>query len=118
MPGSNKEIDMKRLILVMLMFLACGCSFVQTVKDNNNSLLTLKNGQTKEEVLKIMGNPARNERYTQNDKILDVWYYRTGYDIYAIDENNFTPVIFKNDKLIGWGTDCYRQNVELAPISQ
>jgi len=109
---------MNKFLVVVLAMLLCGCAAIDSAKKNNDLMLTLKTGQAKDEVLKIMGNPARNENYSRGGKEVQVWYYRTNYDIYALHDDNFTPLVFKDDKLACWGNDCYRQEVEFTAADQ
>lgn len=112
---------MKRIILVLiLMLLASGCTYAKMARKNNDLMLTLNAGQTKQEVLDIMGSPTKSEKYSSNKKEMDVWYYRTdsfatgGWDT----DDYFTPVIFENGKLVGWGNDLYFQKITARSMVQ
>ncbi len=108
-----------RLISVLIIAsLLCGCASMESAKKNNDLMLTLETGQTKGRVLGIMGSPSRNETYAINGKNVDVWFYRTSYDIYALEDDNFTPVIFEDDKLAGWGRNLYQQKIEYRSVDQ
>jgi outer membrane protein assembly factor BamE (lipoprotein component of BamABCDE complex) len=102
---------MKKVILIFAVFLLFGCSYEKIAKKNNELMLTLDRGQTKQEVLKIMGNPSKNEKYFADNNEMDVWFYRTssfvsgGWD----SDDYFTPMVFENGKLTGWGNDFYEQ---------
>jgi hypothetical protein len=53
----------------------------------------------------IVNNPYRSETLQGKDKVIEVLYYVTdikGEDA-AIDEHVFTPLVFDEGKLIGWG---------------
>lgn len=103
---------MKIILVTALVCLLCGCGYFKTAERNNELMLTLKTGQTKEEVLKIMGEPSKNEKYAIGGKDTDIWFYRTDWDIYAMDADNFTPMVFEDGKLACWGKDCYEQKIE------
>lgn len=103
---------MKKILLVICVFFLCGCACAKTARRNNDLLLTLNIGQGKQEVLQIMGNPSRNERYSSGGKETEIWYYRTDVDIYGSEDDNFTPVVFENGKLAGWGRNFYDERIE------
>jgi len=88
---------------------------------NNKKMLSLKIGQSKSEVLSIMGNPAKTESYDLGGgEVIEFYFYRTQgwstHQTYDVDFQ-FTPVAFHNDKLVGWGRNYYdkvtRQQLEL-----
>jgi len=109
---------MKRVLVIMLALFLCGCGYMKAAKKNNDLMLTLKTGQTKDQVLGIMGDPSRNEKYNTNGKNIDVWFYRTDTDIYALEDDNFTPVIFEDDRLVGWGRNLYEEKIEYRSMIQ
>jgi len=90
-----------------------GCSYGKIAKRNNELMLTLKIGQEKKEVLQVMGSPTKNETYMKNGKEIDIWFYRTSS--FATDawdsDNYFTPMVFEDGKLTGWGRDFYQQRI-------
>lgn len=74
-------------------------------------MLSLKIGQTRGEVLNIMGDPAKTESYDLgNGNVVVFYFYRTegwsNQTLYDTDRQ-FTPVAFQNDKVIGWGRNYY-----------
>jgi len=111
---------MKRILLFFVIFLLAGCCYGKTAKKNNELMLTLDPGQTKQEVLKVMGNPSKNERYSSDSKEVEVWFYRTssffsgGWD----PDDYFTPLVFENGKLSGWGRDFYAQKVRSSYMTR
>ena len=85
-----------------------GCAAVnplQRAKENVENSKKLRVGMTKAEVLKIMGEPERNESFSQPD----VWFYY--FDINWLDgfitEDECFPLLFKDGKLLGWGNAFY-----------
>lgn len=85
-----------------------GCATVnpyQRAKENVANSKKLRLGMTKAEVLKIMGEPERNESFNQPD----VWFYY--FDINWLDgfitEDECFPLVFKDGKLLGWGNAFY-----------
>lgn len=101
----------RNFLLIIAILCLCGCSVFKEAKKNNEAMLSLNAGQTKEEVLKIMGNPAKTEKYFLRGVDTDIWYYRTAVDIYGIEQDNFTPIIFEDGELIGWGKDYYQKKI-------
>jgi len=104
---------MKKALLLLAALSLCGCACYSAARKNNQLMLTLNIGQTTQEVTKIMGNPVRNEKYSSAGGVVDVWYYRTDCDLWAWDDDDLTPMVFKNGKLAGWGQNFYMQEVEL-----
>jgi len=60
-----------------------------------------------DEVSKVMGPPDKTELYRgkNNEAILVYLYITEGKDIYrrTWNESNYTPFVFVNDRLHGWG---------------
>jgi outer membrane protein assembly factor BamE (lipoprotein component of BamABCDE complex) len=106
--------DMKRIFMVFLILSVYGCSYGRQAKRNNDLMLTLNVGQTKEEVLKVMGSPSKNEKVYTKGKDTDVWYYKTStFMANSWDpEDCLTPMVFENGKLLGWGKDFYEHKIE------
>ena len=59
-----------------------------------------------DEVVGIMGQPNRTElhRGKEGEQIL-VYLYITEYPTWKRTEAHYTPFVFENDKLTGWGWD-------------
>ncbi|MGA1979343.1 MAG: DUF3192 domain-containing protein [Sedimentisphaerales bacterium] len=119
---------MKKVAVVSVLFvLAAGCtSSLDRVRTaNRRNILKLSVGMTKEQSLAIMGNksgggrfgeptvnsPYKSEILQSREKTFEVLYYYTDIKsvIYAanpatITDNELTPLVFDNGKLIGWGT--------------
>jgi hypothetical protein len=122
------------LIITMLLFLVGCTAFFYTpqdlMSDNRAHLSSLHPGLTKDEAIKIMGtegkskcnkififaicisseiinNPYRTTGFQSEGKAYDILYYWTDVkqkdDVITDDE--LTPLIFENGKLIGWGRD-------------
>ena len=71
-------------------------------------------GMTKQRVLEIFGNdsyyaftnPYKSEVFPTKDGVVEIIYYYTDYIDYGSGkslETGLTPIIFKNNKVIGWG---------------
>lgn len=75
---------------------------------NQEKAKQLRVGMTKQEVLKIMGEPLRHEVYNKPD----LWYYYIDtkwHDTYTT-EDECLPLVFKDGKLQGWGREFYNRN--------
>jgi hypothetical protein len=68
---------------------------------------------TPEQVKGILGDPYSTEIFIDNrdNKTLLVWNYRTEYfiDIWGQGWQNITPFVFKDNALIGWGSDFCKE---------
>lgn len=62
---------------------------------------------TKAQVREIMGDPIENEEYATPN----VWYYYVNTQWYdgRTTEDECIPLVFKNDKLSGWGWDYFEK---------
>lgn len=96
---------------------------------NCNNLEKLKNNMSKEKVLEIMGekkidcvvgieeksidNPYKRELKTRGNRQFEVLYYYTHVKERdrKITEDELTPVVLENDRLIGWGWDFFEKTI-------
>ena len=80
---------------------------------NNQKMLSLKVGQSKRDVLQIMGDPTKTESYDLgNEVVVEFYFYRTqGWSNHDLQDTDtqFTPVAFQNNKLVGWGRNYYNK---------
>lgn len=85
---------------------------------NNTKMMNLQIGQSKQEVLNIMGPPTKREAYQlENSRTVEFLFYRTtgwSYGETGDKDYQFTPVAIENDKLIGWGRNFYDKVVHSA----
>ena len=91
-----------------LLLAACsgGCSTPWgTARKNVENSRNLRVGMTKNEVLEIMGEPIRDEKFCEPD----LWFYYIemvwGDGLTTPEE--CMPLVFEDGKLIGWGNDFY-----------
>lgn len=102
--------------LLLLLLVACGLALTLSAcnsfgyyeaRENLRKSAGLRIGMSKAQVLEVMGEPIRDEEYCRPD----IWFYYINplwYDgMPTIDE--CMPLVFKDDKLIGWGNDFYNQ---------
>lgn len=120
---------MKKLIALLLCLGLGGCASLSGVRTmNRENLLKLSIGMSKQEALNVMGtrsfatleegrinNPYRSEILSNKEgKIFEVLYYCTDEKRIdgAITDDELTPLIFDNGKLIGWGWSFLQDNVQ------
>ena len=103
--------NLVRLFTVLataLWLAACagGCStpWGQAKKNVENSR-NLRVGMTKNEVIEIMGEPIRDEKFCSPD----LWFYyiEMVWGDGLITPEECMPLVFEDGKLIGWGNDFY-----------
>ncbi len=105
---------MEKILVLLLCLGIAGCTYGEIAQRNSNKMLTLNKRQTKQEVLQVMGNPHRNEKYDMNGKDVDIWFYRTSWSEDGLEtDDEFTPMVFEDGKLIGWGRNFYDQKIKL-----
>ena len=98
------------VFVLTLILAACAGSPAQTsmrATENRKSMVGLKPNMTIEQVVKLMGPPDKTEMYRGNNDqaVLTYLYITEGMDLYRRrwNETNYTPLIFVNDRLSGWG---------------
>lgn len=117
-------------------FCLCGCAsssprqtMSELATDNNSKLAMLSVGMTKDQALSAMGtmpvnalcwfwrkkvnNPSRTEILEGQGNKFEVLYYYTNTDDWGwgcdISDDDLTPLVFYEGKLIGWGQSFLRQ---------
>jgi outer membrane protein assembly factor BamE (lipoprotein component of BamABCDE complex) len=95
---------MKKIVIVSIigLFLS-GCELVEHAQNREN-LNKIKIGMSMEEVKQIMGKPYRREAQDQTEW----WLYPTDEKtIFSTESDYHTPLVFENNKLIGWGKNFW-----------
>ena len=126
-----------KIIIVALLLVLAGCSniYLDTSdllrERNTGSLAKLTAGLGKETVMEMMGtepskgvfmwidNPYRSETLTGKDgKSYEVLYYYTDlkHRDDRITDDELTPLVFHDGKLIGWGYPFLDQRVPPRPV--
>ena len=110
---------MKKLLVLLLCFILTGCGLVQmaSLQSTRNNLSKLNLNMTTEQVRQVMGIPYTTETFlTADKKTVLVWNYDTGQvldPVYGmVHKTELTPLIFKDNLLIGWGSDFYEKLVK------
>ena len=105
-----------RYLLICLLVLFAGCasnSPMQTTAISDQTginKLYVRKGMCADEVLSIMGSPYKSESKAADDLMYSIWYYITTPTVLGQGEllpYNFTPFIFKEGLLLGWGEHFY-----------
>lgn len=103
---------MRLLFSLLLSFLfLVGCqnsAFVQTSAANEtmSRMNKLQRGMSTQKVRALLGCPKKIANKTAYGQPYTVWYYVTQGVVFSQPEYyqvNFTPIVFRNDKLFGWG---------------
>ena len=101
---------------LLLSIAAGGCAWKQA-EENLQKSTALRAGMTKDDVLRIMGEPERNEIYSTPD----VWFYyvRPVWIDGLATEDECMPLVFRDGKLVGWGDEYYaRMKLQPAPVPE
>lgn len=126
--------------LVFVLMIGGGCQTISTATAvNRENLLKLTIGISREEALEIMGtedfiatywpggglvlevtinNPYRSEILQGKEKTFEIIHYVTDVkrDDGAITDDELTPLVFDDGKLIGWGWSFLEANVQKYEI--
>lgn len=101
---------MKKILLISLIFIV-GCEgspyqIQSEAKKNRKAMISLSPELTKNDVLKIMGKPRNTEFYISEGSNIELWFYLIE------GETIYVPLLFKNDKLIGWGSRYVDEHIK------
>jgi hypothetical protein len=108
-------------LVVILGLLLSGCGqvayqrFEKKMWSNYVHLNELKLGMSKEEVLGIMGPPEVKEEGDYRGGHYIIYFYLThsmDFDESNTVRNGYSPLVFKNDRLVGIGRRAYRGAVD------
>ena len=81
---------------------------------NLQTISTLDLGQAKKEVIELLGQADFSEAKHSVEGALTVLFYRTHRKNSdgETTRDECTPLLFRNEKLIAWGTDTYEQYLQ------
>lgn len=80
---------------------------------NRENLKKLRVGMTRDEVLKVMGEPMKDQVYCTSKH----WFYytRTRWSDGMATRDECTPLVFSDEGLLtGWGLEYYKANYSIA----
>jgi len=138
-------VEMKRFSLFLVILILAGCATANKLENfrlqNRQALPKISIGMTKEAVNTLMGtntaeekefvgllfggykkqivnNPYRTETLQGKDKVLEVYYYYTDVKSRddAITDDELTPIVFDEGKVIGWGWSFLETNASKYEI--
>jgi hypothetical protein len=84
---------------------------------NRSNLAKLNLGMTKDEVVNLMGRPAKTEAYEIQGTNLEFWHYRTEYN-WQLGTLEDTALVFEGGVLKGWGLGNYYDQTLVKPESK
>jgi hypothetical protein len=123
-PHQQKESDVKSLpalgLLAALTAATSGCVYVNgenigqsdwrdEQRTNSKLISELEIGMERNAVLGRLGPPSDSEAFTRNGEEMRVLFYRTQrkHSDGETTRDETTPLVFENDRLIGWGQAVY-----------
>ncbi len=109
-------------LIVVLGILTTGCGeqimyqrFDKSMWSNYSHMNELKIGMSKAEVMGLMGSPGTTESGDYRGGHYTIFFYLThsmDFEESNTVRNGYTPLVFRNDRLIGIGKRDYRQAVD------
>lgn len=109
-------------LVALICLSASGCVFIDgeyvkhhdwrdDQRDNREMISQLEIGSTRAAVINRLGTPSDSEAFTKDGEDLRVLFYRTQrkHSDGETTRDETTPVIFKNDVLVGWGDRQYAE---------
>ena len=120
-----EEIFVKSLaqvsLVVLLSMAASGCVYIngervtsddwrEDQRVNREMISQLDLGVTRSAVVEKLGTPTDSEAFTRDGEEVRVLFYRTQrkHSDGQTTRDEMTPVVFKNDLLVGWGDGAYQ----------
>ena len=98
------------LLAILSSLSGCGLVTLTTTSieasGNKNNLQKLEIGMNSNQVKGIMGAPNKTEAFSlaEGKKVLILFFLTEGRAPFRrLDDPNYTPVVFENDILTGWG---------------
>ena len=103
-------MNFRLISLVLFLSMTMGCNIPQLISESHNRdiLSQLELGMSRNDVEHIMGSPYITESHSRDNgaKVL-ILRYSTGYRGGSRSEKNLgnttTPVVFVDNRVIGWG---------------
>jgi hypothetical protein len=109
-------------LIVMVSLIASACVYIDgervdtddwrdTQRDNRELISQLELGVQSSAVAEMLGIPADSEAFDRDGEQVRVLFYRTQHKHSDGDtiRDETTPLVFKNDRLVGWGNTTYMQ---------
>jgi hypothetical protein len=115
------------VILIQSLLVSCGPTLEMIQSTNRSNLNKISLGMTKSEVLNIMGtktissfegsiinSPYRSETTTHNGINYEIhfFYTDTKKSDNSITDDELTPVVYLNGKVVGYGWSYLKENIK------
>ena len=119
------------IIVFQLLLISCGPSLELVKSTNRSNLNKISLGFTKSEVLNIMGtstiktsdgtivtSPFRNETMNENGKSYEILFFYTDTKKTdgVITDDELTPIVFNDNKVVGFGWSFMKDNIKKYQI--
>jgi len=137
MRSSTIKMMLASSVALVALLTSCGGrqlgKYREGIAENQSAVQTLRLGMSPSEVRQIMGegevvrykklhliDPWRSESFALVDgsRVLILFYVtEPPRKYYSPDDRALTPVIFENDRLVGWGWSYLRQNTDRYRIT-
>jgi len=111
-----KKIFISIVGVLCLSFFSGCATWQMEMKKNNENLLKLEMGMSKEDVMAIMGKPTFNEAYQSlhgRSVVILFYYTQRKWADGSRTKDETTPIIFEDGKLVGWGDEFYKAKMEI-----
>jgi hypothetical protein len=103
-------------LLVLLILAGCVGQTRWEAAATEKNLALIKPGMSVQEVTTLLGNPRAREPVSANGKTYEIVRYQTRFTGDAVfiapSDDDMTPFVFTDGKLIGWGKTYYQVFVE------
>jgi hypothetical protein len=100
--------------ILLVLLVGCAAGAVAEASRNRSNLLKLNVGQTRDQVLSIMGPPYSSEMYALSGKHVEfLLYYTQQSEGRGLSDRHFTPVAIQNGFLQGWGRNYYDNAIRI-----
>jgi hypothetical protein len=110
------------LVTTFITAFAAGCVYVdgehvgaregwrKEQRENREIISALELGTTRQDVISRLGTPHFSEAFTRDGEEVRVLFFRTQHrqSDGETTRDETTPLVFRSDRLIGWGEDVYR----------
>ena len=104
----NKKITI--ILILAIFFCSCASSGPFRTRSTRINLSNLEVGMAKSEIINILGPPYQREVFPEQDgQPVEVLLYQTKFvgTLISPSDSDLTPVVLKNNSLIGWGRNFY-----------
>ena len=108
---------MIKMLLLLLCVVLTGCATLN--RDwTRQKISQLELSMSQQQVINLLGKPYRTETLQGKDKVLLVYFYWTDlkHADDAVTDDELTPCVFDNGKLIGWGWSFMQDNAQKYEI--